>query len=245
VHPIIGLTASRGTDPWGQSATVVPDAYIRAIMGAGGLPLVVPSDAAGSCWEDMYSRLDGILFTGGGDLEPSTYGGRKHPAIEGVDPARDALELKLLDRAVGDRKPFLGICRGCQLVNVGLGGTLYEHIPDDLPGALQHDQPGDRKTSAYHEVRFDNGALIARISGSSAIAVNSHHHQGLRDPGLGLRSVGRTADGLVEAVELPDHPFGLAVQWHPEWLTGQAHARALFRKFVEACARAAAGSSKP
>jgi putative glutamine amidotransferase len=244
VPPIIGLTASKGYDSWGQSTTVVPDAYVRAVVEAGGLPLIVPSDLPGSSWEDMYRRLDGVVFTGGGDIDPSRYGGEGHPAIEGIDPARDAVELELLAKAIGDGKPFLGICRGCQLVNVGLGGTLYGHIADGLPGALEHDQPGDRKTSAFHEVQLQDGSRIAHISGAQAVVVNSHHHQGLKDLGQGLRAVGRTSDGLIEAIELPNHPFALAVQWHPEWLTSRAHARALFSDLVEACALTAAKSGK-
>jgi len=231
------LTAGKGHDAWDQSTTAVPGAYIRAVVEAGGLPVAIPSDLITSSWGDLYSRLDGLLFTGGGDIEPSRYGGTLHASIRSIDPERDALELKLLERAMSDGLPFLGICRGCQLVNVGLGGTLYEHIPDERPDALQHDQPGNRKTSPFHDVQLEDEALIARISGHSAIAVNSHHHQGIKQPGEGVRAVGRTADGLAEAIELPDHPFGLAVQWHPEWLTDQEHARALFAEFVKACAR--------
>jgi putative glutamine amidotransferase len=224
--------------------TFVPDAYVRAIAQSGGLPVLVPSDLSGSSSEDMYRRLDGVVFTGGGDIEPSRYGGMNHRAIEGIDRARDTLELELLGKVVGDGKPFLGICRGCQLVNVGLGGTLYEHIADGLPGALEHDQPGDRKTSGLHQVQLQDGSLIAHVSRATAVDVNSHHHQGLKELGRRLRAVGRTSDGLIEAVELPDHPFALAVQWHPEWLTSRAHARALFSGFIEACARTAASPAR-
>jgi putative glutamine amidotransferase len=122
VPPIIGLTASKGQDSWGQSTTFVPDAYVRAIVEAGGLPLATPSDLNGASWEDLYRRLNGIVLTGGGDIEPWRYGGVSHPTVAGIDRARDALELKLLGKMIGDGKPFLGICRGCQLVNVGLGG---------------------------------------------------------------------------------------------------------------------------
>jgi putative glutamine amidotransferase len=244
VPPIIGLTASKGHDSWDESTTYAPDAYVRAIVEAGGLPLAIPSDLNGTSWEDLYGRLDGILFTGGGDIEPSRYGGANHPKVAGIDRARDALELELLGKAIRDGKPFLGICRGCQLVNVGLGGTLYGHISDDLPGALQHDQHGDRKMSAFHEVQLQDGSRLAHVSGSTAVVVNSHHHQGLKDLGRRLRAVGRTSDGLIEAIELPDHPFALAVQWHPEWLTNRADARALFRSLVDAGARMAARPAK-
>jgi putative glutamine amidotransferase len=149
----------------------------------------------------------------------------------------------LLKKAMDDAKPFLGTCRSCQLLNVGLSGTLYDHIADALPGALQHDQPEDRKASGFREVLLEDGARIARIAEQSVVRVSSHHHQGAKDLGRGARALCRTGDGPVEAIELPDHPVGLAVQWHPEWLPSQAHARALFREFTAACRRPAARSA--
>jgi putative glutamine amidotransferase len=144
------------------------------------------------------------------------------------------VELSLIRAAAADGKPFLGICRGCELVNVGLGGSLYTHLPDQLPGALDHDQPGDRRTFLAHEVQIDEGTRLAEVLGEPIIRVNSHHHQGLKNVAPGLRVAGHAPDGLVEAIELPDHPFGLAVQWHPEWLTEQSYTRSLFARFVAA-----------
>ncbi len=151
-----------------------------------------------------------------------------------MDPERDTVELNLLHAAVVDGKPFLGICRGCQLVNVGLGGTLYTHILDQLPNALDHSYPGNMRTVLVHEVMIDEGTRTADVLGEPIVKVNSHHHQGLKDIAPALRVAGHSPDGLVEAIELPDHPFGLAVQWHPEWLTDQQSTRNLFRRFVEA-----------
>ena len=129
---------------------------------------------------------------------------------------------------------FESICRGCQVVNVALGGTLYTHIPDQLPNALDHDYPGNKRTILVHEVKIEEGTHIAEIYGVPIVRVNSLHHQGLKDIAPSLRVAGHAPDGLVEAIELPDHRFGLAVQWHPEWLTDQEPTRKLFRKFVEA-----------
>jgi len=151
-----------------------------------------------------------------------------------VDPKRDSVELKMVQSAALDGKPFLGICRGCQVLNVALGGTLYTHIPDQLPDALDHDYPGNMRTVLVHEVKLKEGTRIAEIHGEPILNVNSLHHQGLKDIASSLRVAGCAPDGLVEAIELPDHPFGLAVQWHPEWLTDQESTRNLFRKFVEA-----------
>lgn len=124
------------------------------------------------------------------------------------------------------------------MVNVALGGTLYTHIADQLPGALHHDHPGNMRGLLAHEVQLEEGTRIGAVMGEPLLRVNSHHHQGLKDIGAGLRAAGHAPDGLVEAIELPDHPFGIAVQWHPEWLTDQQPTRNLFSRFVEAAAQA-------
>jgi putative glutamine amidotransferase len=177
--------------------------------------------------------LDGILFSGGGDISLDHFPGDPHPRIDDVDLDRDSVELKMIQTAASDGKPFLGICRGCQVMNVAFGGTLYTHIPDQLPGALDHSYPGNMRTVLVHDVKIEEGTHVAEIYGNPIIKVNSLHHQGLKDIAPLLRVAGHAPDGLVEAVELPDHPFGLGVQWHPEWLTDQESTRNLFKKFVE------------
>ncbi len=199
--------------------------------------MLIPSLLAENGWESLYQRLDGILFSGGGDIGLAHAPGAPHPRIDDVDPARDAIELKLLRAAASDGKPFLGICRGCQVMNVALGGTLYTHIADQLPQALDHSYPGNMRTVLVHEVKLEEGTRVGEIFGAPILSVNSLHHQGLNDIAPGLRVAGHAPDGLVEAVELPDHPFGLSVQWHPEWLTDEAPTRNLFRKFVMAAAQ--------
>lgn len=206
-------------------------------MQAGGVPVLIPSLIAEDGWEALYPRLDGILFSGGGDIGLEHAPGAPHPRIDDVDPARDAIELKMLQAAASDGKPFLGICRGCQVMNVALGGTLYTHIADQLPNALDHAYPGNMRTVLVHEVKLEEGTHLGEIFGEPILNVNSLHHQGLKDIAPALRVAGHAPDGLVEAVELPEHPFGLAVQWHPEWLTDQAPTRNLFRKFVMAASQ--------
>jgi putative glutamine amidotransferase len=237
MKPLIGITTNQSTNVNGHSTVTLIQAYIHAVMQAGGVPVLIPSMLYADGWDALYARLDGILFSGGGDIAIEHFAGTPHPRVYDVEPERDAIELNLIKASVADGKPFLGICRGCQLVNVGLGGTLYTHLPDQLPGALDHAYPGHLRTTLVHQVKLEEGTLIAEIFGEPIIRVNSLHHQGVKDLAPSLRVAGYAPDGLIEALELPDHPFGVAVQWHPEWLTDQACTRNLFKKFVEAAGK--------
>jgi putative glutamine amidotransferase len=237
MKPLIGITTNQSTNIHGHPTVMLMQSYVNAILQAGGVPVLIPSMIHNDGWDALYSRLDGILFSGGGDIGLELSPGEPHPRITEVDPERDSVEMKLVQASASNGKPFLGICRGCQVVNVALGGTLYTHIPDQLPNALDHSYPGNLRTVLVHEVKIEEGTRIAEILGEPIVKVNSLHHQGLKDIAPSLRVAGHAPDGLVEAVELPDHPFGLAVQWHPEWLTDQESTRNLFRKFVEAAGK--------
>jgi putative glutamine amidotransferase len=147
---------------------------------------------------------------------------------------RDSTELALMRDAVEQGKPLLGICRGAQVMNVALGGTLYTHIYDQLPNALDHAYPGDLRRTLVHPVHVDESSHAAEIFGETLLHVNSLHHQGLKDIAPGLRVTGHAPDGLVESVELPEHPYAVAVQWHPEWLTDQPSMQRLFKSFIDA-----------
>ena len=234
MQPVIGITTLEGKNPDGLPTVMLIQAYIYAILQAGGVPILIPSMLAEQGWDILYQRLDGVLFSGGGDIAPEYFEGEDHPRIAGVEPLRDSIELNLVRAVVNDGKPFLGICRGIQTVNVGLGGTLYEHLGEQFRGEIDHTYPTHMRTHLVHEVKIEEGTHIAEVVGEPILKVNSLHHQGLRDIAPGLRVTGYAPDGLVEAVELPGHPFGLAVQWHPEWLTDQQPTRNLFRAFVEA-----------
>jgi putative glutamine amidotransferase len=234
MKPIIGITTNQSANSYGQPIILLQQSYVRAVMQAGGVPMLIPSMISQDGWDAVYSRLDGILFSGGGDIALDHFAGDPHPRIDDVEPERDSVEIKMLQAAASDGKPFLGICRGCQVMNVALGGTLYTHLPDQLPNALDHSYPGNMRTVLVHEIKIEEGTRAAEIYGTPIIKVNSLHHQGLKDIAPMLRVAGHAPDGLVEAIELPDHPFGLGVQWHPEWLTDQEVTRNLFRKFVEA-----------
>jgi putative glutamine amidotransferase len=237
MQPVIGITTFEGTNPDGLPTTLLLQAYIQAILQAGGIPVLIPSMLAKQGWDVLYERLDGILFSGGGDIAPDYYHGESHQRVEGIDPLRDTLEMNLLHAVVDDGKPFLGICRGIQTVNVGLGGTLYEHLGEQFRGEIDHTYPSTMRTTLVHEVRLEEGTQIADVVGEPILNVNSLHHQGVKDTASELRITGHAPDGLVEAVELTGHPFGLAVQWHPEWLTDQRPTRNLFKAFVEAATK--------
>jgi putative glutamine amidotransferase len=236
--PIIGITTRKDFTRTGLPAVMLQQAYTDAILQAGGAPVLIPSDLAEAGWRALYQRLDGILFTGGGDIAVERFEGQEHPKVADVDAARDMIELDLARSAADGGKPFMGICRGLQLANVALGGTLYTHLPEQVPGALAHDwQDPDiykERTHLAHPVRVEEGSHIGDIVGEAILQVNSLHHQGIKDLAPSLKAVAYAPDGVIEAVELPGHPFGIAVQWHPEWLTDQEPMRRLFRAFVDA-----------
>ena len=234
MQPVIGITTYQDKDAIGLPIVMIYQAYAQAVKQAGGVPVLIPSILAEGGWATLYERLDGILLAGGGDIALDHFKGEEHPRIDGVDHLRDSIELSLFQAAYEDGKPFLGICRGIQLVNVGLGGTLYTHIPDQHPNAIDHTYPGNMRTVLAHEVKVEEGTRLAEILGEPVLRVNSLHHQGLKDVAPGLRITAYAPDNLVEAVELPEHPFGIAVQWHPEWLTDQQPTRNLFKAFVDA-----------
>jgi putative glutamine amidotransferase len=234
MQPVVGITTLQGKNPNELPTVMLIQAYVYAIMQAGGVPVLIPSMLAEGGWEVLYERLDGILFSGGGDISLDYFDGEPHPRIDEVDPLRDSVELSLFRAVVEDGKPFLGIGRGIQTVNVGLGGTLYTHLPEQFPSKIDHTYPGNMRTVIVHEVKVEEGTRLAEVVGEPILKVNSLHHQGLKDVAPELRITGYAPDGLVEAVELPKHPFGLAVQWHPEWLTDQQSTRNLFKAFVEA-----------
>jgi len=232
--PLIGITTRNGKDRDGHALTALQHSYINAIVQAGGLPVLIPEILPEEDFLDLYSHLKGILFTGGGDVSLEYFNGSDHPRIGEVDEARDTTEITLMRAAVNDGKPILGICRGAQVMNVALGGTLYTHIHDQLKGALDHAYPGDLRRVLVHAVNVDETTRSAEIFGETLLNVNSLHHQGLKDIAPGLRVAGHAPDGLVEVVEIPEHPYAMAVQWHPEWLTDQPVMQRLFRSFVNA-----------
>ena len=217
----------------GRGRARVNEAYADAVSGAGLIPLVVPPlDPARAA--DVVSRVDGIVLTGGEDVAPSRYGAAPHPAVEGVHDRRDAFEIALVIAAREARRPTLAICRGIQVANVALGGTLVRDLPSERPSAIAHAR-SDLRDHRVHEVSVVAGSHLAAALGATAVRVNSSHHQAIDRPGEGLSVTATAPDGVVEGAEWTsgDGWWLLGVQWHPEELvrTAEPWDRALFAAF--------------
>jgi putative glutamine amidotransferase len=236
--PLIGITSGRSPSAEVGMRLVALPSYTHAVEVIGGLPVIIPLDLTLDALQGIYRRLDGVLLPGGGDVAASAYGAPATPAIERQDEARDAAEFALCHWAVRDDKPLLAICRGIQVLNVALGGTLYSHIPDEFPTNLEHDR-AFLAGRAYlaHTVSVSPDSLLSKALGVAETRVNSMHHQAVRQAADDLRVVARAADGLIEGVEHPRRRFVVGVQWHPEELVDTDPAmRRLFWAFVQAAA---------
>lgn len=234
--PLIGLTPSHDTQT--NDISMRPT-YLGAIKAAGGIPVVLPLEASEEDLQQLVDTLDGFLFTGGPDLHPFLFGEETHIHCGEVSVKRDTLEMALLPLVMKAKKPLLGICRGIQSLNVGLGGTIYQ----DVPSQFTRDYPLVHKQPFYydipsHTVNIIPGTRMADICGQPVIQVNSMHHQAVKDLAPGCIVSGTASDGLIEAIEMPEYPYLMAVQWHPEylWPNNQAAAN-LFRSFIEACSK--------
>jgi len=232
--PLIGVTTWHQQNAKGIQQICVSESYIEALILAGACPIALPVGIPDMAASDLLQKLDGIVFAGGGDVHPKAFQQESHPAAYGVDLSRDQLELALIKQTVASKKPFLGICRGLQVINVALGGSLIIDIPTFKPEALQHDfsatQPRDYLA---HQVKIAPSSFLAKIYQNEMILVNSFHHQAIDRLAPDLLVVAWAPDGIIEAVELMDHPFGIAVQWHPECLVADQATRALFSTFVK------------
>lgn len=233
--PLIGITTYRTKNRYGYPQICVNEAYITSLTNSGAVPTLIPLGLSEENMRSLLDRLDGVLFSGGGDIQPERYGSQPHPLVDNVDPDRDRVELFIFDQVVQRQKPFLGICRGLQLINVALGGTLYEDISDQRPDSLSHQNPDTLpRDTLSHPVSVLEDSLLHQILDQRDPPVNSLHHQGIRRLASPLKPTAYAPDGIIEAFEIPDYPFGLAVQWHPEWLQEHAAMQRLFRSFVQA-----------
>ena len=205
--------------------------YLDAVRAAGGMPVIlapVAPDAIGS----LLGHLDAVVLSGGPDLHPSAYGSLPHPELGPTEPELDRFELELARTAVGLGMPVLGICRGMQVLNVALGGSLHQHLPD-LDGQVEHRQQG-ASGEPTHRVTLSRASRLTKVIGRRYLEVNSFHHQGLHGLGKGLAVAGRCPDGHVEAVEVPGRRFTFGVQWHAECLVDRPEQLAIFRGLVRA-----------
>ncbi len=208
-------------------------AYFRALQQAGAQPVPLRPEADPTCLAKAARSLGGLLLTGGGDVHPRFYGAKPGDRLRAVDEVRDAAELALVRWAAEAGRPLLAICRGLQVVNVALGGTLYQDLPSERPSAVRHDDPEAASGRLAHDLRLARRGPLAAWFQAPA-RVNSSHHQAVRDLAEDLRPLAWAPDDVLEALDLPDHPFLLGVQWHPERLPDRPETQALFRALVQA-----------
>lgn len=240
-RPVIGITT--------QTLEAIPDQlprcwvmsqrYVHVLVAGGAIPWVIPLlEHDEATLRAIYERTDGLFLPGGVDIDPAAYGEARRAVCGRSDPARDWTELLLTRWALADKKPVLAVCRGAQILNVAIGGTLYQDVGAEHPDALKHDffpTAGRRRDDLRHDVRIAAGSRLGRLLGTDVLGVNSMHHQGIARLAPGLTAVAIAADGLIEGVEVTDDRFVLGVQWHPEDLVDvDPRMRALFDAFIAA-----------
>jgi putative glutamine amidotransferase len=243
-RPVVGIPTQTLQSLGGVSAEIPPSwvmsqRYILTLTAAGAIPWLIPL-VDDDTLRRIYEQLDGVFLPGGADIDPATYGAEPHPLCDKTDRERDRVEVALARWALEEEKPVLGVCRGMQLINVAAGGSLYQDIAEELPGALKHDYfpfRGQSYARDYlaHEVRVTGGTRLARLMGAGPLRVNSMHHQGVKTLGHGLLPTAVAPDGLVEAIEGDRDGYLVAVQWHPEALTdNDERTRGIFTDFIGA-----------
>lgn len=231
MKPIIGLLCAIDN----EQVTSVQSAYVRAIIQAGGTPILLPFTENGETVAEFLQLCHGLLFTGGADIAPHYYGEEQKPACGEITPHRDAFEWSVLNAALQTEKPIMAICRGIQLVNVALGGTLYQDIPSEYSTHLTHRQT-QPKFAPSHGVTVCKDTPLFALTGSEKLVANSFHHQAIKALGKGLTVMATAEDGIIEAVYLPGRRYLRAYQWHPERLCDtDPHNALLFKDFIAAC----------
>lgn len=209
--------------------------YVEAVTRAGAIPLLLPLARTREDAIEILDRVDGLLLTGGGDIDPALYGQTARHSERVGSRARAESELRLARESLERTKAVLGICLGVQIMNVAFGGTLLQFIPEDVPGALRHeDAAAATEEAPQHPVRLEAETLLRRVLGAETVVVNSFHHQAVGKLAPGFRVAARSPEGIVEAIEREDHPFYIGVQWHPERMPESPLSARLLRAFVDA-----------
>ena len=226
--PVIGITTF-GQNELGHYH--VAGAYVDAVRSSGGLPVLLPPDEPEE-GAAILEVVDGLIFSGGGDLDPATYNGSLHPAIDMVDSKRDTFELTLARLALNTGIPVLGICRGIGVLSVVSGGSLVPHIPDEFGEVVAH--VGESTPTVKHRVHISHESRLAKVIGSTEVTVVSWHHQAVRSVPPGWRVTAHSSDDVIEALEHEDHPWAIAVQWHPELSLIDPLQQRIFQALVEA-----------
>jgi len=241
--PVVGVPCYEPSKPLEgfPPSFLLPQAYMQRLEAAGAAPVMIPLLLDEAALRTIYNILDGLLLAGGGDVDPALYGEAPHPKLGHVDPLRDRVELQLLQWAFQDDLPVLAICRGIQVLNVAAGGTLYQDIEAQCPWAMRHNcyriKPRDYRA---HGVEIEPDSRLGELLRALRLAVNSGHHQAVKDLAPGFRISARAEDGIIEGIEWPERSFVIGVQWHPEALADRDPVmQRLFDGFVEAARRAA------
>jgi len=229
MKPIIGITSRYSSN---DNRYNLPDAYPKAIQRNGGTPVIIPP-LYNAEYQQLYDLVDGLLFTGGPDVDPMHYGEQPMPKQGWIEPMRDEFELKLAHIALEGPKPFLGICRGLQLLNVAAGGTLIQDIGSQVTSPIKHRQEA-KAWHGTHHVELEPGSKIYEVLGERKVVVNSFHHQACKDPGPGFKATGWAQDKVIEVIEYDSPVWKLCVQWHPEHMDNPLMNK-LFKAFIDAC----------
>jgi putative glutamine amidotransferase len=243
MQPLIGITTGQVINkdyPWTPPVCGQSHTYVDAIVRAGGVPILIPLVSKPAVLKRLYELCDGLLFSGGNDLDPTLYGAEHSPMTHGVVPKRDKQELQLLGWALQDGKTVLGICRGMQLINVGLGGSLHQDVQANVASASNHEEGGHREDFKHltHHLQISPSSRLMAILGERGVNTNSLHHQAVKDLGKDLIATAHAEDGIIEAIELPDKRFVIGIQSHPEALEGETEPqwRKLFQAFIKSAA---------
>jgi len=245
-RPLIGITtqtlqAIDGIPQGLPHSVVMNQRYYHAVASAGGAPVLVPLLDDLETLRAIYERTDGILIPGGVDVDPAVFGEKPHERLGRIDPARDRVEIQLVKWAVEDDKPLLGLCRGLQVINVALGGTLYQDLETEYPNPIKHDYfptYGYSRDHLAHDVAVEAGSRMRHALVDAAVPVNSMHHQGIKALATGLSASAVAPDGLIEAAESTSESYIVGVQWHPEvFELSDPSSGVLFTDFVQAASR--------
>ena len=233
-RPMIAVTAARNDE---KNRLTILELYMKMLLRHGAMPVLVPIVTEGALIDEIVERFDGFVISGGGDINSCYWNEPLHEKAYGLDAERDAFEIELARKIYQMKKPALGICRGEQVMNVALGGTLYQDIPSQAEGAMNH-RCGDRQLEPVHNVTVKAGTKLASIVGEGVMGVNSLHHQAVKDVAPCLTVTAVAEDGVIEAIESSELPFYMGLQWHPERL-GESNpgADAVFKAFCEVCTR--------
>ncbi|WP_077301478.1 gamma-glutamyl-gamma-aminobutyrate hydrolase family protein [Virgibacillus pantothenticus] len=234
MNPVIGITPSIQNE---TNMHFVSAANIAAIKGAGGIPIILPFVVSEDQIRQIGNMIDGLYLTGGNSIDPTLFHEEPHPKLGEINPIRDQYEVAIIEEMQTQQKPILGVCRGCQILNVALGGDMYQDIYAQIDGELLQHKQHAPANHASHFVHVKEETLLREIVETERIKVNSRHHQANRNPGKDIQISGIASDGVVEAIESKQAPFILGVQWHPEDLAtaGDTVSKRIYNAFVQAC----------